>query len=341
MKRRCVLTIIALLTFASLTAAQVTITQGSVMPIGTSWTSNTMMDVATFDVGQAGENQTWTFGEYTFEYSGSATIVNPDDTPYADQFPTADRALMNEDNTSGTFFRVASEAAYWLGTGSSSGVVVFDNEATIVPFPCTYGSEWTILIHYSAVIGPFTMTHTDSIINVADGWGTIQTQFGTWNVLRVFGHTYSRTDNSITPPIETEYVGYIWYTAAGIDVASVTSDDGVTDPNFTTGFLELCSDYGQAVDPARGPVAKNFAVGQNYPNPFNPSTTLPVELEKNARVDVKVYDATGRLISQEEFNLSPGHHDLRVNGSDWSTGTYFAQVSAGDQRQTVKMQLIK
>ena len=135
-------------------------------------------------------------------------------------------------------------------------------------------------------------------------------------------------------------MGYVWYTAGGLDVVSVTSDDGVTDPNFSTGFLEMSS-FGDPAEPPRGPVAQNFAVGQNYPNPFNPATTLPVELQRNARVTMKIYDETGRLVSQEEFNLPAGQHNFPSTVRHWRTGTYFANVSAGADQQTVKMQLVK
>ncbi|MDD5089176.1 MAG: T9SS type A sorting domain-containing protein, partial [bacterium] len=86
---------------------------------------------------------------------------------------------------------------------------------------------------------------------------------------------------------------------------------------------------------------ESCAVSQNYPNPFNPTTALPLSLDKNARVSVKIFDATGRLVSSEDYELGAGEHTLPVNGSAWATGTYFARVSTSDYSQTVKMHLIK
>jgi hypothetical protein len=40
-----------------------------------------------------------------------------------------------------------------------------------------------------------------------------------------------------------------------------------------------------------------FALSQNYPNPFNPSTKIDYSLANDANVSLKIYDATGRLIS--------------------------------------------
>jgi hypothetical protein len=88
-------------------------------------------------------------------------------------------------------------------------------------------------------------------------------------------------------------------------------------------------------------VATQFAVGQNYPNPFNPNTTLPVALARSGRVSVDIYDATGRLVSHAEQELPAGNNALRVDGSRWATGAYFARVTAAGQAQTMKMQLVK
>ena len=329
---------IAVLTIATLTWGQITITQGSIAPVGTTWETNTLSS-ATFDVGSGGTNQTWTFGEYTFDQSATGSVVNYSETPYIGSFPTANWAI-GSGGTAYTYFRVTSNAAYFLGIGTFAGTTVFDEEALITPFPCQYGSAWTMVTTHTMTYGPYTVTFTDSVLNTVDGWGTLNTQFGSNSVLRGFGHTYPRVENSMTGTTEHEYVGYIWYAANGIDVASVISDDDVVDPNFDFGFLEI-SDLTVSADEPRGPVAQKFAVGQNYPNPFNPATTLPVELQRNSQVTVKIYDETGRLVSQEEFELPAGQHQLPVNGSSWATGTYFANVSAGADQRTVKMQLVK
>ncbi|MFZ5434529.1 MAG: T9SS type A sorting domain-containing protein [Calditrichota bacterium] len=338
-KMRVVWSAIAL-TIAVSASAQISITQSSIAPVGTAWTTySTIMNTVEFNVGSAGPNQTWTFDEYAFDSEAPGEVVNPAGTPYAADFPTANHALTS-DGTAYTYYRLTPSAAYFLGMASADAATVFDPEAYLMPFPCSYNSQWTTVIHSVMEYEQLIIESTDSILNVADGWGTIQTQFGSASVLRVFGHTYSRLETNFTPPTESEYLGYIWYSANGLDVASVISDDGETNPNFTTGFMEM-STVPQAAEPLRGPVASEFYVGQNYPNPFNPSTTLPMELSKPVHVTLSVYDATGRLTMQEEMDLSAGHHQLAVNGSDWSSGVYWARISAGADQRTVKMHLIK
>ena len=89
------------------------------------------------------------------------------------------------------------------------------------------------------------------------------------------------------------------------------------------------------------PLATTFAVGQNYPNPFNATTILPLELGHPSLVKLTVYSIDGRTVQQSLLGLTAGHHDLPIDGSQWSTGNYFAEVIAGKSRQTVRMLLLK
>ncbi|MBL0063276.1 MAG: proprotein convertase P-domain-containing protein [bacterium] len=89
------------------------------------------------------------------------------------------------------------------------------------------------------------------------------------------------------------------------------------------------------------PLATTFSVGQNYPNPFNATTILPLELGYPSLVKLTVYSIDGRTVQQSLLGLTAGHHDLPIDGSNWSTGNYFAEIIAGKNQQTVRMLLLK
>jgi hypothetical protein len=55
-------------------------------------------------------------------------------------------------------------------------------------------------------------------------------------------------------------------------------------------------------------------------------------------VTVRILDITGRMIGNEQ-KMSPG--SLVRLGETWATGTYFAEVVQGDQKQVVKIIKIK
>jgi len=78
------------------------------------------------------------------------------------------------------------------------------------------------------------------------------------------------------------------------------------------------------------------------PNPFNPTTTLSFSLLKSSLVELTVYDVLGRAVMSHELGmLNAGVHDVVVDGAEWSSGVYFASVSAGEWREVVKMALVR
>ena len=86
----------------------------------------------------------------------------------------------------------------------------------------------------------------------------------------------------------------------------------------------------------------DFILEQNYPNPFNPVTTIGYELKRGGLVNISVYNITGELteILQKSYQ-PPGYHSINWNASGHSSGVYFCRLSAGSNRKTIKMLLVK
>lgn len=272
----------------------------------------------------------------------------PAATTHGALFPTACHAKSMDGGGLYSYLRINSTGVYFLGyAGDVEGdemVVFAEPEVNLLPLPLTYGATWTSVwrMDFETEYGP--MTTVDSSVYAADGWGTLQTPFGEWDVLRLQQHHYYMLAfPDVSPMILIEEYAYHWLRADGYLGASV-SQGGLEDPdpNFTVGNINIAVLQAQSADPARGPLVTDFAVGANYPNPFNPSTTLPLELRRAGQVTLTVYDETGRAVHTREMDLSPGHHALPIDGSAWSSGTYFARVNMnGREAATKKMLLIK
>ncbi|GJQ61198.1 MAG: hypothetical protein SCALA702_02510 [Melioribacteraceae bacterium] len=88
----------------------------------------------------------------------------------------------------------------------------------------------------------------------------------------------------------------------------------------------------------------------NYPNPFNPSTyisySIPYNLT-NSKVELKVYDITGKLITTlVNNNLPAGNYVSKWDGTNStgqhvSSGVYIYEVRVGDKLKAGKMNLVK
>jgi hypothetical protein len=90
-----------------------------------------------------------------------------------------------------------------------------------------------------------------------------------------------------------------------------------------------------------------LSLAENYPNPFNPKTTINFDLPRPSRVELAVYDLSGRrvatLVSDE---LDAGRHAITWLGRDdadrqVASGVYFYRLQAGDEVMNRKMMLVK
>lgn len=86
----------------------------------------------------------------------------------------------------------------------------------------------------------------------------------------------------------------------------------------------------------------SIALFQNYPNPFNPTTTIGFQLSQPGEVTMELYDILGRRISVllNEWKSS-GSHQVRVDGSNLSSGTYLYRIITGETSLTRTMTLVK
>ncbi len=89
-------------------------------------------------------------------------------------------------------------------------------------------------------------------------------------------------------------------------------------------------------------VPNKFALNQNYPNPFNPTTKINFELPTNGFVALKIFDLTGREVSQLVNEVKDaGYYSVQFDAKNLSSGTYFYKLSADNFSDVKKMVVIK
>ena len=91
----------------------------------------------------------------------------------------------------------------------------------------------------------------------------------------------------------------------------------------------------------------NTSLGQNYPNPAEAVSRIPFTLAIQAEPEISIYDALGRLVTVLRPGLrNPGPNSVTWdardrNGTRVAAGTYFYELSVGDQTETKKMIVIQ
>jgi len=86
----------------------------------------------------------------------------------------------------------------------------------------------------------------------------------------------------------------------------------------------------------------SFRLLSNFPNPFNASTTIRWEQPQRANVSIKIYDNSGRLISDLGRHVfEAGNRSMRWNAADLASGVYLYRLEAEAFSQTGKMLLLR
>ncbi|MFC1538249.1 T9SS type A sorting domain-containing protein [Candidatus Latescibacterota bacterium] len=87
---------------------------------------------------------------------------------------------------------------------------------------------------------------------------------------------------------------------------------------------------------------KAFLTVSCYPNPFNPQTTIQYELSELSDVTISVFNSVGQQIVRHNAGSKEiGIHNLIFDASDFTTGTYFYRVEAGQSAVSGKMLYMK
>lgn len=77
-----------------------------------------------------------------------------------------------------------------------------------------------------------------------------------------------------------------------------------------------------------------------FPNPFNGNTTIAFRLEESARINISVYDQTGRLVETiKDDYQSEGNHKIAWDASRLNKGIYF--ISLNSNGRVFKKSMVK
>ena len=157
--------------------------------------------------------------------------------------------------------------------------------------------------------------------------------------------------HSLPAPADSDHDGMpdYWELSHGLNPNDDADRNLVNTDGYTRleEYLDDMIGSGQTAIAEYQATASGFQVMQNYPNPFNPNTTILFSLPEPGKVDIRIYDITGRLVSELLSEYRPaGSHSIRWSGKnnrgqETSAGIYLGELRFGDTRKMIKMNLIR
>ncbi|MBD3226109.1 MAG: T9SS type A sorting domain-containing protein [Caldithrix sp.] len=145
-------------------------------------------------------------------------------------------------------------------------------------------------------------------------------------------------------PAFTESLNLQLTNGAAIEVESIAhleahdwNEDGTVDllVGEEEGFINIFLNSNQPSSLAEEPqnFLHNLKLFQNYPNPFNNQTTIQFHLPSSMYVRVLLYNSAGEKMNKsKEGYFNRGTHSIRLSTNEWTSGVYFYNLQATDDK---------
>ncbi len=141
-----------------------------------------------------------------------------------------------------------------------------------------------------------------------------------------------------------DYLAFTWPFDFDLEYTNATLKTAGTDGK-PVGSLQWWPgiDYvPSAVEKLDSKTPVQFELAQNYPNPFNPVTNIAFSLSKKEHVKITVFNMLGVEVATLVDQSKPaGTYRVTFDAAGLASGMYFYQITAGNQRMTKKMMLMK
>ncbi len=140
------------------------------------------------------------------------------------------------------------------------------------------------------------------------------------------------------PSLELKNPDYDNSLAENWDASTGDGTPGAKNSDFVSG-IENSQNQGMIID--------RYQIFPNFPNPFNPSTTFRIAVPRASKVEVDIYDITGKLVNTLfSGELARGIHSYQWQGKNNQgkpvpSGIYFAVLRSENATHSIKMMLIK
>lgn len=316
------------------------------------------------NVGNPGASQFWDIGSIPLNSAlQPIDMISPVGTPFAPQFPDANFAQQisfEDEMGSGAMYiymLVQNDGVTSLGQAADFGDTTFivnNSPSRMAPLPLTFGSAWMDAEADTFDFSGFLTIDSTYSNNMVDAWGTVRVASGDYDALRlrIDELTYSKTIvfGNVIRVDTTQDISYIWLAKDAFNLAGITSMDGETNPNFTTAIsVTRLASTTTGIEPDDMPanLPTTFNLQQNFPNPFNPETQISFTIGAPGRVDLEIYNATGKrvktLVSQ---NMATGSYNARWDGTNEAghkvaSGQYVYRLRLNGQVKSKIMTLLK
>jgi len=354
MKNAKVFMVVAALIVSSVGFAQIVIDKNDMPSKNDTVRISTGLNVSFIDPSKTGEDYTWDFSELTPFKQRIDTFVSVSSTPapanYLFKF-VADFALRMAGNLPFPGVPVSDPFQYYKSTDNSFNMVgfavkmqgfgvpaVFSNPDVLYKFPLEYGDVDSSSSGVDKDISGVGYIKVDrKRKNIVDGWGTLTTPYGTFEVLRVKSEVTEYDSIYLDAQemgigIPYSYTEYKWLgknqKAPLLAVKDVIGGLIVEYPDVKRGSLDIKESMPE------------ISTLKSYPNPVANQVTVKFSLKQKLEASVSIINAKGEIVFEiptGNFNKGRNKISIDLKKEGLSKGVYFIKLSSGNQSMVSKI----
>lgn len=351
---KCIYAVSLLLTLSVFSIAQPVITREDVVFPGDDFRISSTMTIPS--QGSSGPNVTWNFGSVMPAASTTILVDEADDTPYADNYPGSNIALV--DMTPGSqfyqYYNLDNDIWEELGNISPQGApptqVTYNDPRTYMQFPVAYNGQWqdsyTYTINYGTV-PPITTFGEGSFNALVDGYGTLilpQATFTDVLRLRLIGSSTDTTELGMGLYERNNFsdTTYIWLSPSYHSPLAThfsgfaTRITWVIFSGDTMAFPESIGYGSFTYDPQAEPTSalKDVVPGLHRleitPNPFSESMDVVFNVKESGDVHFRLTDLYGNVVLEEKMHASAGENKISLQPQNIIPGSYVATLQSDE-----------
>jgi hypothetical protein len=203
--------------------------------------------------------------------------------------------------------------------------IQYEDKKTLYEFPLNYGDSTGD--SYAFNVSVPNLAYLGEVGNRAyevDGWGTLISPFGTFDVLR------TRIENNFEDSIYIDSTGtgftiprslviYEWLGEdTGVPLLQITTEMGIVTSVIYQDSLQVATGLEQ--------VQKETYALKVYPQPADDLVNIKLDKATIDKLFVRVYDLSGKEVLQEELMAGQLFH---LNVSSLNAGVYMMELSSG------------
>ncbi len=351
------LTIMIFLIFSgNIIIAQITIDKNDMPSAGDTVRRSLALNFENYDFEMTGEDFTWDYSDLLPLSQSVDTFISVNETPIIYRlFFLTSANLASPELGDFSFADVELKDVYSFYNNKSSGYYYAGFAATLsgIPIPFKY-SDPDRIYHFPMDYGDvdssfsglsFEFPNVGYIkiekkrVNTVDGWGTLITPYGTFEVLRLKSEV-DEYDSifldslNIGFPVTNQHTEYKWLAKNGKEPVLEVNDDFL---NFFVYYVDSVRNInvGMPDNPGYEDPVVNL-----YPNPVHDGFALSLNLKTQGKVTIRLFDINGQNMGTlKEGNFNSGSVLLRFNMNDYITspGKYLISIETAKGRIVKKI----